>query len=89
MLPIEETLTVANELGIEHPKNPKNGENIVMTTDFLITKEIQGKTINIVRTIKPKDMLMNKRVIEKFEIERVYWERREISVIETEDFNSI
>ena len=78
LLPIEETLTIANELGIEPPKNPKNGENIVMTTDFLVTKEVQGKMINIARTIKPKDMLMNKRVIEKFEIERVYWERRKI-----------
>lgn len=78
LLPIEETLTIANELGIEHPKNPKNGENIVMTTDFLITNEVQGKVTNIARTVKAKDMLINKRVIEKFEIERVYWERREI-----------
>lgn len=49
---MEEALTIANELEIEHPKNPKNSKNIVMTTDFLITKEAQGKTINIARTIK-------------------------------------
>lgn len=78
LLSIEETLTIADELGIQHPKNPKDGEDIVMTTDFLITKEVQGKTINVARTVKAKDMLMNKRVIEKFELERVYWERREI-----------
>lgn len=78
LLSIEETLTIADELGIQHPKNPKTGEDIVMTTDFLITKEVEGKTINVARTVKAKDMLMNKRVIEKFELERVYWERREI-----------
>lgn len=78
LLSIEETLSIADELGIQHPKNPKTGEDIVMTTDFLITKEVQGKTINVARTVKAKDMLMNKRVIEKFELERVYWERREI-----------
>ncbi|AKA71485.1 heteromeric transposase endonuclease subunit TnsA [Clostridium scatologenes] len=78
LLPIEETLTIANELGVEHPKDPRNGENIVMTTDFLITKEFQGETANIARTVKQKDKLMNKRVIEKFEIERIYWKRREI-----------
>lgn len=37
LLPIEETISIADELGIVHPKNPKTNENIVMTTDFLIT----------------------------------------------------
>ncbi|WP_026881728.1 heteromeric transposase endonuclease subunit TnsA [Clostridium akagii] len=89
LLPIEETLTIAKELGIEHPKNPKNGEYIVMTTDFFITKETEGKIANIARTIKAKDMLMNKRVIEKFEIERVYWERKgvEWSIVTEEEIN--
>lgn len=29
--------------------------------------------------MKYKDELMNKRVLEKFEIERVYWERQDIN----------
>ena len=32
--------------------------------------------VEIARTIKPKDHLFNRRVSEKFEIERVFWERR-------------
>lgn len=79
LLPLEETQTIANELGIEHPKNPKNGEYIVMTTDFLITEETDGQILNLARTIKAKNDLLNRRVSEKFEIERVYWQRRNVS----------
>lgn len=79
LLPLEETLTIAKELGIEHPSNPKTGEYIVMTTDFLITRESEGEKINVARTIKAKDELLNRRIIEKFYIEEVYWQRRGIS----------
>lgn len=79
LLPLEETLSIADELGFEHPKNPETGEYIVMTTDFFITKANNNEVIQVARTIKAKDELMNKRVLEKFEIERVYWQRKNIS----------
>ncbi len=79
LLPLEETLSIADELGFEHPKNPETGEFIVMTTDFFITKASNNEVIQVARTIKAKDELMNKRVLEKFEIERVYWQRKNIS----------
>ena len=78
LLPIEETMLIANELGIEHPKNPGTGELIVMTTDFLVNINYNNEHYEIARTIKSKDDLMNKRVSEKFEIERVYWEKKGI-----------
>ena len=78
LLPLEDTLTIAMELGISHPKDPKTNEPIVMTTDFLITEEKDGKYSETARTIKTKDDLLNKRIIEKFEIERVYWQKKEI-----------
>lgn len=34
LLPIEETISIAKELGIKHPKNPETKEYIVMTSDF-------------------------------------------------------
>nr|WP_254052811.1 TnsA endonuclease N-terminal domain-containing protein [Bacillus sp. V59.32b] len=34
LLPLEETIVIADELGIKHPTNPRSGELIVMTTDF-------------------------------------------------------
>lgn len=79
LLPIEETMIIANELGIEHPKNPETGELIVMTTDFLVNINYNNEHYEIARTIKSKDDLLNKRVLEKFEIERVYWEKKGIN----------
>lgn len=49
-----------------------------MTRDFLVTKSNNNELVEVARTIKAKDKLFNKRILEKFEIERVYWERRNI-----------
>lgn len=34
LLPLEETIVIADELGIKHPTDLKTGKPIVMTTDF-------------------------------------------------------
>lgn len=78
LLDIEETIQIADELGINHPKHPKTGEYIVMSTDFLLTVKSEIGLLQKARTIKSKDDLLNKRVLEKFEIERVYWSRKGI-----------
>lgn len=78
LLPLEETILIANELGINHPKHPETGEFIVMTTDFLLTIAGKDKMLERARTIKAKDDLLDKRIIEKFEIERVYWSKKGI-----------
>jgi len=79
LLPIEETILISRELGIEHPKDPKTKEEIVITTDFLIDiQEQDGSVISKARTLKYKKDLLNKRVLEKFEIERQYFERQGI-----------
>lgn len=78
LLPIEETIVIADELGIKHPTNPKTGELVEMTTDFLITVNKDQQYQHLARTLKYKDDLMNERVLEKFEIERVYWERQDV-----------
>ncbi|MGH4118246.1 TnsA endonuclease N-terminal domain-containing protein [Clostridium sp.] len=79
LLPIEETILIAKELGIEHPKQPETGEFIVMTTDFLISINYNDKIYELARTIKSRDDLLNKRMIEKFEIEKQYWEKKGIN----------
>lgn len=79
LLPQEETLIIAKELGIEHPKVPGTGDYIVMTTDFLISLQQNEQLIDVARTIKSKHDLLNKRIIEKFEIERIYWNRKGVS----------
>ena len=78
LLPLAETIVIAEELGIKHPTVRKTNEPYVMTTDFLLTVDKGDGFVELARTIKMKDELLDERVIEKFEIERVYWERRGI-----------
>ncbi len=79
LLPLSETLSIAANIGVIHPQDPKNKEPIVMTTDFYI--EVQkGMGVEYqARTVKPSNQLDDKRTIEKLEIERQYWQRRNIS----------
>ena len=69
------TLLIAEELGIKHPIDPKSKKLVHMTSDFNITINEHGKAKDIVRTIKGKDDLVDRRTIEKFEIESIYWKR--------------
>ncbi len=75
----EETLLIAQEYGIPHPLNPDTREPNVMTTDFVVTVRSNIGVVDIARTVKPIEKLSSKRVLEKFEIERRYWEKRNIS----------
>lgn len=78
LLPLEETIVIADELGIKHPTDPKTGEPIVMTTDFLFTINKGKDVLEVARTIKMKDELLKENVLKKFEIEREYWLRKDI-----------
>lgn len=74
----EVTLAVAEELGIKHPVDSKTSTPVVMTTDFFLS-EREGNQLNYkARTIKQSNDLNSKRIIEKFEIERGYWEKQGI-----------
>lgn len=78
LLSIDETISIAKELGINHIADPKTKELIVMTTDFLITiKDVDGNR-DVARTVKSSEDLMDKRILEKFEIERLYWKKRNV-----------
>lgn len=72
-LELRETKLIAEEKGIRYPINAKT--NDVMTSDFCITIKDGKNTRDIIRTTKYKTELLDRRVFEKFEIERVYWER--------------
>lgn len=73
-LDLDETLAIADKLGVRHPRDPKTKEYVVMTSDIVmsirkgITEEQQ------VRTVKYEKDRERARVKEKLEIERVYWE---------------
>jgi hypothetical protein len=78
LLPQSETVAIAEEIGVPHPTNPQTRQPIVMTSDFSVTKATNDSTFDFVRTIKPSSELVSERVLEKFEIERRYWEKRQI-----------
>lgn len=78
LLPLEETVAIAEQIGIAHPKDPKTQEPVVMTTDFLITVQKKIDTTEQARTVKSSQDLQSQRTIEKLEIERRYWQQRNI-----------
>ncbi len=78
LLPLEETLALAESLGIKHPHDPKTRKPTVLTTDFLITVKQGDGTGEQSLSIKPSDELARPRILEKLELERQYWEKRKV-----------
>ncbi len=60
-----------------------------MTTDFLLTVNKGQGVFEVAHTIKMKDKLLEERVLEKFEIEREYWERKGVGwgIVTEEEIN--
>ncbi|MCA1636557.1 MAG: TnsA endonuclease N-terminal domain-containing protein [Acidobacteria bacterium] len=86
LLPLEETLAIAQSCGIRHPADPKTKHPVVMTTDFINTVRRGPVDFDESRTVKYKSDLLKQRTLEKLEIERRYWEARKIRLkVVTED----
>lgn len=90
-LDLDETLAIANEIGIRHPRVPVTQDDVVLTTDFLITLHNPINFRDVAITVKYAKDLENPRVVEKLEIERHYWQRRGIDwlIITENQINSI
>lgn len=78
LLPLGETQEIAEQCGFVHPTDPKTQQAVVMTTDFLIILKQRDLELEHARAIKPAIDLQSQRTLEKLEIERRYWERRNI-----------
>ncbi|MDZ7952507.1 TnsA endonuclease N-terminal domain-containing protein [Nostoc sp. DedQUE09] len=78
LLPLEETLAIAEQSGIPHPKHPKTQEPIVMTTDFCVTVRQKIGVVEQIRTVKYAQDLQSERTLQKLDIERQYWQSRGI-----------
>lgn len=74
LLPVTETVRIAEQAGIRHPRDNVSHYPYVMTTDFVITTEAGL----VARSIKQSSELKKLRVREKMEIERRYWEEKGI-----------
>ena len=77
-LDLIETVALAKEADLIHPPRSNPSKPVVMTTDFLITLKQPIGTKEVARTIKYSKDLADSRVLEKFEIERLYWNERKI-----------
>jgi hypothetical protein len=73
LLPVEETVEIAREMGVRHPTDQRTKHPIVMTTDLLLTINQGLDAIYQPITIKYLKDLQNMRTLEKLEIERRYW----------------
>ncbi len=91
LLTLEETIGIAQEIGVAHPIDPYTNCLKMITTDFLITINNDGELINLARTVKEWKDLMDERLMEKFEIERIYWKRRDVDwgIVTEKDINSV
>lgn len=74
-LDIEQTLKIAESIGIPHPRFGKHYK--IMTSDFLV--DIHNSiTPKFVVQVKYSNALNDPRTIEKLEIERQYWKQQNI-----------
>jgi len=78
LLPLEETQAIADQIGVRHPTDPHTQHAVVMTTDFLVDTRRSQASAQQARTVKPADQLDSSRVLEKLEIERRYWQVRDV-----------
>lgn len=74
----KETMEIAKQIGVEYPVIPKYRTPNVMTTDFLITLDVNGKKVFKARSTKYAKDLSDRRTLEKLEVERLFWQRRNI-----------
>jgi len=76
-IPRDESRCIAEKLGVAHPSY--NQIDQVMTTDFLVTVNSDGVVQQRAISVKYAKDLEKSRVIEKLELERRYWEERDVS----------
>lgn len=78
LLPLEETLEIAEACGVKHPTDPKTKLPVVMTTDFVITTAEGLASVRKARAVKQAKDLSDGRVMQKLDLERIYWKRRKV-----------
>ncbi|MCU4676208.1 TnsA endonuclease N-terminal domain-containing protein [Catenovulum sp. 2E275] len=70
-IPLNDSLSIAKELGIRHPQI--RGELSIVTTDLFVDF-FCGQSLAI--AVKSSSELNKKRIVEKLQIEKAYWEQK-------------
>ncbi|MGJ9381849.1 TnsA endonuclease N-terminal domain-containing protein [Salipaludibacillus sp. CF4.18] len=79
LLPVEETIQIADELGVKHPFDRKKQEHIVMCTDFLVEHEFQNETFFKAYSVMTDNGLSGTSVLRKTMVERMFWQNQGIA----------
>lgn len=76
LFPMSETQHIARQLDVRHPT--WQGKPVAMTTDLVVTAVVEGCAVLHAFSIKPLVEASNRRVLQKFAIEREFWRQRGI-----------
>lgn len=76
-LRVEDTLVLAEEANIRHPEI--GGCTQVMSTDFVVDVSAPSGPPRMAIQVKASSDLKDPRTVEKLELERRYWQRKEVS----------
>lgn len=74
----EETQAIAERAGIRYPVDSQTRVPLVQTTDFLVDYVVGGEHRRIAYAVKPVEALSEKRKAELLELERLYWQARNV-----------
>lgn len=75
-LRIDDTVALAEEAGIRHPAI--GGHSQVMSTDFIVDLAAPSGPQRIAVQVKSSSALKDPRTVEKLEIERRYWKKKNV-----------
>lgn len=71
LFPVDHLIALAERAGIIYPR--VSGTPYVLTTDLLLTIEIEGKISYLAIAVKPTEALRKKSVLDNLELERLWW----------------
>ncbi|MGF1987478.1 MAG: TnsA endonuclease C-terminal domain-containing protein [Nostoc sp. ZfuVER08] len=73
LIELDLAMSIADEMGINYPKDPQSNTPYVLTTDFMLSVKQGKKIVQKARTIKLIKDLGSQSVAEKFELEKRYF----------------
>ena len=74
-LRLDDTLSIASDAGLDHPS--LRGINQIMSSDFLVNASDRDNP-KFVLQAKYEEALTDERIIEKLELERRYWQQKQV-----------
>lgn len=81
LLPLDLSVRISKTIDVGHPEVPGTKTKHLMTTDFLLTCSDGKKDWYVAVSVKPEEDLQDENVLEKLEIERLWWELLDIKFV--------